>query len=89
MQAADLGIDRIEVREEELQGQSVPTAGPGLALQINLPQPSPGSPPSQKIFRVFTWHKRNETAEGVAFDLPDESDGTRKLSSSPAVGFER
>jgi uncharacterized protein len=77
MRAADLGIDRIEVREEE---PSVPGAGPGLTLQINLPQPPPGSPPpSQKVFRVFTWHKRNETAEGVAFDLSDESDGTRKL----------
>ena len=80
MRAADLGIDRIEVREEDLPAQNVPAAGPSLTLQISLPQPTPGSPPpSQKVFMVFTWHKRNETAESVAFDLSDESDGTRKL----------
>jgi AAA15 family ATPase/GTPase len=43
-------------------------------------QPPPGSPPPlQKVFRVFTWHKRNDTLEDVSFDLSDESDGTRKL----------
>jgi AAA15 family ATPase/GTPase len=80
MQAADIGIERIEVREEELQSQTLPGPVPGLTLQISSLQPPPGSPPpSQKVFRVFTWHKRNETAEDVPFDLSDESDGTRKL----------
>jgi hypothetical protein len=79
MRAADIGIERIEVREEELQGQAL-SAVPGLTLQISSPQPSSGSPsPSQKVFKVFTWHKQNETAEEVPFDLSDESDGTRKL----------
>jgi uncharacterized protein len=49
-------------------------------MQINFPEAPPGSlPPSQKVFRVFTWHKRNGTGEEVPFDLSDESDGTRKL----------
>lgn len=80
MQAADIGIERIEVREEEIQTPQIPGPVPGLTVQINFPQAPPGSPPpSQKIFRIFTWHKRNETAEDIPFDLSDESDGTRKL----------
>lgn len=80
MQAADIGIDRIEVKEEDFQGQTVPGPVPGLSLHINLAPPTPGAPPSSpKIFKVFTWHKRNETGEDIAFDLTDESEGTRKL----------
>jgi hypothetical protein len=80
MRAADVGIERIEIREEEFQSQSLPATVPGMTLQISFPQPPPGSPPPlQKVFRVFTWHKRNDTLEDVPFDLSDESDGTRKL----------
>src|ERR1700730_7265699 len=80
MKAADIGIERIEVREEEFQSQKHSVAGPGVTLQISFPQAPPGSPPrSEKVYKVFTWHKRNETGEEVPFDLSDESDGTRKL----------
>ena len=80
MRAADLGIERVEVREEELLGQTIPGPVPGVTLQINFPPQPPGSqPPSQKVLKVFTWHKLNETSEGIPFDLSDESDGTRKL----------
>lgn len=79
MRAADLGIERIEVREEDIHGSHLrPGAGhvlrPGLA-----PNPQESPPTAQKAFRVLTWHKRNDTAENIAFDLSDESDGTRKL----------
>jgi uncharacterized protein len=80
MKAADIGIERIEVREEELQSQKLSVPGPGPTLQISFPQAPPGSPPPlQKVYKVFTWHKRNKTGEEVPFDLSDESDGTRKL----------
>jgi uncharacterized protein len=81
LKAADVGIERVEVREEELQQhQQVPGVPPGMTLQINLPQLSPGSTPQPpKVFKIFTWHKRNGSSEDVAFDLSDESDGTRKL----------
>lgn len=81
MKAADVGIERVEVREEEMQPHpQLPGGAPGMALHINLPQLAPSSPPQPpKVFKVFTWHKRNESSEQIAFDLSDESDGTRKL----------
>lgn len=80
MRAADIGIDRLELREEDLPqpaaGQ-LPPGGMRVHFEINLP---PGAaPPAQKGLRVLAWHKRHDVADEVPLDLSDESDGTRKL----------
>jgi hypothetical protein len=80
LRAADVGIENVEVREEEAQGPSLASPLPGMTLQINLPPPPPGSPPREhRIVRAFTWHKLNRTGEPIRFELGDESFGTQKL----------
>ncbi len=81
MQAADIGIARIEVREEEYQGQPIPGPIPGSTMQFFPMAPAPGVPQATpKRIKIVTWHKRNETSEDVPLDLfADESEGTRKL----------
>jgi len=69
MQAADIGIDRLELREEE----SAPS--PGLPF---LPGHFIAGAPMKQV-RVMAWHKTAEGTGEVAIDLADESDGTRKL----------
>jgi hypothetical protein len=80
MRAADIGIDRLELREEDLP-QSVPgQLAPGavrLRFEINLP---PGAThPVHKGLRVLAWHKCHDSSDEAPLDLNDESDGTRKL----------
>jgi hypothetical protein len=82
MRAADIGIDRLELLEEDLTPVASGTLSPGamrIHFEIGL-QPG-GSPPVpvQKRFRVLAWHKRTDTNEEVPLDMSDESDGTRKL----------
>jgi hypothetical protein len=81
MQAADVGIDRLELLEEDLPPNPSAEALPVGALRINfelgLPPGSP--PPQQKQFRVLAWHKRTDSKEEVPLDFRDESDGTQKL----------
>ena len=79
MQAADIGIDRLELREEE-------SVQPMLAIPIPSGKPTsaailPTGTPimQQKVWRVLAWHKRTDAKDEVALDLSDESDGTRKL----------
>ncbi|MFZ1827702.1 MAG: ATP-binding protein [Candidatus Competibacteraceae bacterium] len=80
MRAADIGIDRLELREEDLPQPALgqmPPGGMRVHFEINLP---PGAPsPVQKGLRVLAWHKRQDVADEVPLDLSDESDGTRKL----------
>jgi hypothetical protein len=80
MRAADVGIDRLELIEEEMPPQSLGQLGPGamrIHFQVNLP---PGAAPAmQKRFRVLAYHKRDDDADDIPLDLGDESDGTRKL----------
>jgi len=68
MRAADVGIDRLELQEEELalMLQS------GSARQGALPHP-------HKRIRVLAWHKLTDSEEQVSIDMMDESDGTQKL----------
>ncbi len=74
MQAADIDIDRLELREEEGLS-SIPPLMQGIAGLLN-----PGQPlGQQRVWRVLAWHKRVDEGDEVAFDLFDESDGTQKL----------
>ena len=82
MRAADIGIDRLELLEEDLLPAPSGALAPGsmrVHFEIGLP---PGAPPAtqiQKNLRVLAWHKRTDSAEEVPLDLSDESDGTQKL----------
>ena len=82
MRAADIGIDRLELLEEDLLPATSGALAPGsmrVHFEIGLP---PGAPPAtqiQKNLRVLAWHKRTDSAEEVPLDLSDESDGTQKL----------
>ncbi|MBE0627111.1 MAG: AAA family ATPase [Burkholderiales bacterium] len=81
MRAADVGIDRLELREEELPslppGSPLPPGAMRVHFEVNLPQGTP--PPAQKGFRVIAWHKRTDSSEEVPLDMSDESEGTKKL----------
>ena len=70
MRAADIGIDRLELREEDLpqpvSGQ-LPPGGMRVQFEINLPPGTP--PPAQKGLRVLAWHKRQDVADEVPLDL--------------------
>ena len=80
MRAADIGIARMEVQEEDLPSQGMIAPKIGTALRINIESPQSGLPaPQQKLIKVLAWHKRTDSGEDIAFDLGDESDGTRKL----------
>ena len=80
LRAADVGIDGIELKEEEFHGQPLPGPIPGSTLQLNIAPPPPGVVPLKPLmFRVLTAHRRNDGPDRVQFDLSDESDGTRKL----------
>ncbi|MHB8255148.1 MAG: AAA family ATPase [Acidiferrobacter sp.] len=78
MRAADIGIDRLELREEPLSQFSAPISAPPGAPFIDI-MISPGTAVSKRL-RLLAWHKRSDTGEEVSFNLmEDESDGTKKL----------
>jgi AAA15 family ATPase/GTPase len=70
MEVADIGIDRLELREEE----GVPPILPMPFMPGQIIQTMP-----MKHLRVLAWHKRLSGAGEVAIDLTEESDGTKKL----------
>lgn len=74
MQAADIDIDRLELREEEGPGP-LPPVMQGIANLFAQGQPLS----QQRFWRVLAWHKCADGKEEVAFDILDESDGTQKL----------
>ena len=81
MQAADIGIDGLELHEEDAVAQQPAAALPPGTLRIHFETGSPpgSAPVVQKQFRVVTVHKRCDSDENVALDLGEESDGTQKL----------
>jgi hypothetical protein len=81
MRAADIGIDRLELREEDLLPSSSKDVLPPGAVRINfeIGVPLGAPPPPQKRFRVLAWHKRSDSTDEVPLDINDESDGTQKL----------
>jgi hypothetical protein len=84
MRAADVGISRLELEEQDL-ALSPPTSelAPGavrLSFEVGLAPGSPAPTHTSKRFRVLAWHKYTDSDDEVALDLmSDESDGTRKL----------
>lgn len=81
MRAADVGIDRLELLEEDLPA-TTPTAAllpGGVQVRLEIANPPGGTPSSPKQLRVRAWHKRADSGEEVPLDIGDESDGTRKL----------
>lgn len=81
MQAADIGIDRLQLQEEDLPlSPSTPLQAGAIRVHLEI-APPPGAPPqAQKLVRVLAWHKRMDDNVEVPLDmLTDESDGTRKL----------
>jgi hypothetical protein len=81
MRAADIGIDHLELLEEDLSpATSAAALLPGAVrvhLEVALPPGAP--PPTHKNLRVRAWHKRADSGEEVPLDIGDESDGTQKL----------
>lgn len=82
MRAADIGIDRLELLEEEVTAPVSGSLQPGtmrVHVETGNPSESENKLSSQKRFRVLAWHKRTDSADEVPLDISDESDGTRKL----------
>lgn len=73
MRAADIGIDRLELLEED----SLPASTRKAAL--SLFSTSDSLPLDPKRVRVRTWRQQVDTEESVSLDMQDESDGTRQL----------
>ena len=67
MRAADVGIDRLELKEEELAQQSaMPPVPPGqvrIKFELEGPPGQPMAPP--KGFRVLAWHKQTDSPREV------------------------
>lgn len=80
MRAADVGIDRLELREEDIpQGSPAQLPVGAVRMHFEFKLPPGGTASSQKQMRVLAWHKRTDSAEEVPLDMGDESDGTQKL----------
>jgi len=80
MRTADVGIDRMELREEDMPSSTTSDLPAGaLRFQLDIKLPPGAAPLKHKQLRVVTWHKREGSSEEVPLDLSDESDGTRKL----------
>ncbi|MEP7243293.1 MAG: ATP-binding protein [Gammaproteobacteria bacterium] len=80
MRAADVGIDRLELIEEEIAPASIaelPLGAVRINLEVGVPEGAPL--PKGKRFQVRAWHKQAGSSEEVALDIHDESEGTRKL----------
>ncbi len=75
LKAADVGIERIELKEDD----SAPPWPVGGVRLVVTRSPTPDNPsPKPQSMRVLAWHTQTD-GEAIAFDLGDESDGTRKL----------
>lgn len=79
MRAADVGIERLELRESEMTGgaQSTPVLGE-MSIELQFQNPAGTPPVEAKRLDVFSWHRTTEGQE-IAFPLIEESDGTRKF----------
>lgn len=84
MKAVDVGIENLEMKEEELQmlsstaaaGMSL-TETPSINISISHPPGAKFFPP--KVLRVFAFHKQVDAEGYVPIDFGEESDGTKKF----------
>jgi len=80
MRAADIGIDRLELLEEELAPTPPGPLAPGaMRVRVEVGHAPSAPPPAQKRFRILAWHKCADSGEDVSLNMSDESDGTQKL----------
>lgn len=83
MQAADVGIDRLELKEVELRQSSADGDLTPGSMRIKFEMaPLPGAPlpPVQaQQLRVLAWHKRIDGSDEISLDIGEESDGTQRL----------
>lgn len=80
MRAADVGIDRLELQEEDIpQGSLAPLSAGAVRVHFEFKPPPGAALGPQKRMRVLAWHKSTDCAEEVPLDMSDESDGTQKL----------
>ncbi len=84
LQAADIGIDGIDIKEEDLPPQAHFIGGNPFmqaigAMNFNHGAPEDAAGQKPKMIRVTTTHKNTETNEVVQLSIEDESEGTRKL----------
>lgn len=83
MRAADIGIDRLELKEVELrQSSENDMLAPGSVRIKFEVAPPPGAPPpaiQAQQMRVLAWHKRIDAPDEVPLDIGEESDGTQRL----------
>ncbi|MGH7866648.1 MAG: AAA family ATPase, partial [Candidatus Dormibacteraceae bacterium] len=80
MRAADIGIDRLELLEEDVAPAptgDLPVGGVRVNFEVGLPQGATATAP--KRFQVRAWHKQVGSGQEVALDIQEESDGTKKL----------
>ncbi len=75
LKAADVGIERIELKEDD-STPPLPLGAVRIERRLLQIPGTPSLPP--EYLRVLAWHTRSD-GEHVAFDLGEESDGTRKL----------
>lgn len=77
LRSADIGIDKLELQEND----GLPPQLQGIPMEqwLSMLPPGPtGSPTQVKWSNVVAWHEGSD-GKAVAFDISDESDGTRKL----------
>lgn len=80
MKAADVGIDRLELHEEDAALSGTIPQSPNAHFRRKFSLSRDGSSPIvDKKIRVSTWHKRIDAHSEIPFDLGDESDGTQRL----------
>ncbi|APC06148.1 MULTISPECIES: ATP/GTP-binding protein [Polynucleobacter] len=82
LKAADVGIDGIDIKEEELPPQAQFIGNNPFALgafHFNLGGPEDGIGQKPTMIKVTTTHKNAKTNEVVHLSIEDESEGTRKL----------
>ena len=75
LKAADVGIERLELKEDD---SAPPWPVGGVRLVVQRPSTPEDPSPKPQSMRVLAWHTQSD-GESIAFDFGDESNGTRKL----------